>query len=83
MPRIPDVLLIAKLLVSFVLTNPSHVALYTVISLCHCTCSVSNYVRYDMQCGHDEVTSNYILACERNCALSGVEELLDILHFRN
>jgi hypothetical protein len=37
----------AKLLVSFVPSHPSHVALHTVVSLCHCKCSVSTCVRYD------------------------------------
>jgi len=38
---IPDVLHIAKLLVSFLPSNPSHVAVHTVVSLCHCTRAVS------------------------------------------
>jgi len=70
MLRIPDVLHIAKLHVSFQPSNPCHVALPTVVSLCNCTCSVSTYVRYDMQSGHAEVTSNYVLAWERKYSLS-------------
>jgi hypothetical protein len=68
---IPDGLHTVKWLLSFLLYNPSHpVLLHTVVSLCNCTWNVSTSVRYDTKCGHAEVTSNYILACESRYALS-------------